>query len=345
MSEFFASLPLLDNIETSCVSSQNPETLIYNDSSKKISENLYTLLESDFEKYKKLSAEVSDALRYYASDEKLREKGRVMHSCGFSLDFYNDRLVKSEFCRIRLCPMCQRRRALKTYSDFCKILSELSEYSFLHLVLTVPNCFSDELDEVISDMNKCSSKFFSLAPIKKAFLGVVRCLEVSYNSKSKNYHPHFHCLIAVNRSYFKSRDYIKYSDIRFFWSMLWKHRGEYLRSSKWSVEYLSSLPFIDSDRLQVFISKADSSALPEIAKYCVKPLEFKATLKERAQVLDVLYSVLGGKRLIYLSGVFQSVSSRLKSDDDNIPLPEIDKNDILRFCWNYHESHYEIDEE
>lgn len=337
------AVPLFNNIETSCTSFQSPETLIYKGSDEKISKNLYTLVESDFAKYKKLSEEVSEALRLFSKNDKLVEKGRVMQSCGFSLDFYDDRLVKSEFCRIRLCPMCQRRRALKTYSDISKIVNRLPGYVFLHLVLTVPNCSGDDLLSTIDFMNRCSSKFFSLEPIKKAFKGVIRCLEVSYNSKRKDFHPHFHCLIAVRKSYFKSRDYIKYVTIQFLWSVLWKYRDFNLRSSKFTLEYILSRQLSILDYLQVYISRADEGSLPEIAKYCVKPLEFDSSLSERARVLDVLYSVLNGRRLIFYSGIFKVASYQVRNFDSDRDLPDINDDEITTLYWNYYNKCYEVD--
>lgn len=336
-------VPLFNNIETSCAGSQSPETLIYKGFSEKNSKNLYTIVEEDFTKYKKLSEEVSEALRFFSKDDNLIEKGRVMQSCGFSLDFFNNHLVKANFCRNRLCPMCQRRRSLKIYSDISKIVNCLPDYVFLHLVLTVPNCPGSDLSFTIDLMNRCASKFFSLSPIKKAFKGCIRCLEVSYNPKRNDFHPHFHCLLAVSKSYFKSRDYLKYDIIQRLWSAIWKCRDKYLRNSKFNYDFFLSVQLMIYDFLQVYISRADDGSLPEIAKYCVKPLEFDSSLSERAAVLDILYSVLNGKRLIYFSGVFQVASNQVRSSDDSFDLPEIVDSEVVSLYWNYYTKCYEVD--
>ncbi|MBE6771002.1 MAG: hypothetical protein E7547_02500 [Ruminococcaceae bacterium] len=334
--------PLLDNIETTCAPSKRSKSLTDKAFRENFDEKLYTLLELDFEKYKKLSIEVSEALRFFSNNDKLKEKGKVMQSCGFELGFIEDRLVDANFCRIRLCPMCQRRKSLRTYSDFVKMLDLLTDYAFLHLTLTVPNCSFDELSDTITFLNKCSSKFFSLPIFKKAFHGVVRTLEVSYNSVTNKMHPHFHILIAVRPSYFKSRVYIKSDRIQQIWSLLWKHREENLRGKKWTLEHLDTLPLADDELLQTHITKADNGALPEIAKYAVKPIDFECSLKERAKVLDCLYSALNGKRMVFLSGVFKDVAKKLKIDlEASEPLPAIDKNKIVYYYWNYRQAHYE----
>lgn len=42
---------------------------------------------------------------------------------------------------------------------------------------------------------------------KKAVKVYVRKLEITYNKKRDDYHPHFHVFIAVNKSYFTDKDY------------------------------------------------------------------------------------------------------------------------------------------
>src|SRR5699024_12750864 len=67
-----------------------------------------------------------------------------------------------------------------------------------------------------SDLNLMSAwnRFVGYTEIKKAVKGWYRCLEITHNvnRQSKDfdtYHPHFHCLLCVNPSYFTSRDYIR----------------------------------------------------------------------------------------------------------------------------------------
>lgn len=338
--------PLLDNIETSFPTPKGSKALTDKEFNDIFDENLYTELIEDFEKYKKLSYQVAQALDTYAKEDKLREKGKIMLSCGFSLEFIKGRLYNANFCRLRLCPMCQRRKSLKTYSDFMKMLSYLGEYSFLHLTLTVPNCPLNELDETVKYMNTCSSKLFGLAEFKKAFRGVVRCLEVTYNSSTISFHPHFHCLIAVKKSYFKSRDYIKSEKIQLLWSSIWKMRRENLKSDKWDSKRFGEIALNNSELLQIHIVKADRGAIPEIAKYSVKPLDFDCSDKERADVLEFLHEALNGKRLIYLSGVFKEANRLLKlkleeDTEERLKSGDVDKDSLIHYYWNYRRRHYE----
>ena len=36
---------------------------------------------------------------------------------------------------------------------------------------------------------------------------IARKLEITYNKERDDYHPHFHVLITVNKSYFTDKDY------------------------------------------------------------------------------------------------------------------------------------------
>lgn len=338
--------PLLDNIETSFPTPKGSKSLTDNDFNEIFDENLYTPLLLEFEKYKKLSYQVGQALDKYAEEQKLKDKGKLMLSCGFSLEFVEGRLYNANFCRQRLCPMCQRRKSLKTYSDFMKLLCYLNGYAFLHLTLTVPNCPLNELDETVKFMNKCSTKFFGLAEIKKAFRGVVRCLEVTYNSSTISFHPHFHCLIAVKPSYFKSRDYLKHERLQWLWSAIWKMREENLKSDKWDSNSFMDLMLNASELLQLHVVRADEGAIPEIAKYAVKPLDFDVGDKERAHTLEALHNALSGKRMIYLSGVFKEANRALKlkleeDTEERLKKGDIDKDELIHYYWNYRRSRYE----
>ncbi len=329
--------PFLDNIETSCPGSKSSNPLTCKHSEALNSENLYIF---DIEKYKLLSLKTSTSLLDFSTSDTLRNKALLMRACGSDVGFDGNKLVSANFCRLRLCPMCQRRKSLKTYSDFCKILDELKSFSFLHLVLTVPNVCADELSDCIKLMQNCSTRFFNHSDVKRAFVGVARCLEVSYNSRTITYHPHFHCLVAVKKSYFSSRDYLKRDRLVHIWSALWRMRFDNVRKIKDSV--INSYNLTNESYLQLFVTKADSGALPEIAKYAVKPLDLDLTNKERASVLDVLYGALKGKRLIQTYGVIKEASKKCKIDfESDEPSVPIDKDRLSLYSFNYRLLHYE----
>lgn len=96
-------------------------------------------------------------------------------------------------------------------------------YAYLLVTLTVPNVGGQALSDKISEMMKAWNRFVGYRKIEKAVKGWYRGLEITHNvnpeSKSYDtYHPHFHCILAVSKKYFKGQDYIKQAE----WLELWR---------------------------------------------------------------------------------------------------------------------------
>ena len=53
---------------------------------------------------------------------------------------------------------------------------------------------------------------------QKAVKGYFRALEITYSKKRDDFHPHFHCILAVPKSYLSSRVYLKHED----WLNMWR---------------------------------------------------------------------------------------------------------------------------
>ena len=124
----------------------------------------------------------------------LKDKNDIL-TCGDILGFNSDNeLVNANFCRKRICPMCQWRKAEKTFSQFIRLSDILTKegYRFLHLVLTVPNCTHNKLNSTINDIYKAFSKFIRYKEVKRAFKGISRFLEITFYYEGFNFHPHLH---------------------------------------------------------------------------------------------------------------------------------------------------------
>lgn len=249
----------------------------------------------EFAEYKKKTGLLSDL---FYGDEVLHSVGENLSHCGDFLDFSNGQLVSANFCRERLCPMCQRRKALSVYAKTISLVKSLDDFNFLHLTLTIINCDALSLSDTITKLFKASSRLFAKKEVKTAFKGVFRALEVTFNGNS--YHPHLHCIVAVRPSYFKSRYYLKTEKIRELWKECLK------------VDYLP----------QCWVEKCDGrnieSAVAEVAKYCVKPLDISLPPREILGVYHVLYKALKGRRLIQLYGVFRAKAKELNISDIEI---------------------------
>ncbi|WP_246131578.1 protein rep, partial [Kurthia sibirica] len=113
--------------------------------------------------------------------------------------------------------------------------------------LTAPNVTGVELKNEIDQFNHAFNKLFKRRNVEKVINGYVRKLEVTYNQERfitkemykrakdyydkrnlkegdhnpnyDTYHPHFHVILAVNKSYFnQTTQYIKQSK----WLEMWR---------------------------------------------------------------------------------------------------------------------------
>lgn len=136
------------------------------------------------------------------------------------------KLKSANFCHVRHCPICDWRRSLRAQAMFKNALPKIIENNpnarWIFLTLTVPNCHITELRETIKSMNKAWDRMMKrkgLSFVK----GWARKVEVTQEKHRKNYaHPHFHCILQVNESYFKHKQYLKKMDWVAYWSKAMK---------------------------------------------------------------------------------------------------------------------------
>lgn len=238
------------------------------------------------------------------------QKAFRVRSCGDLLLFgvFEDgskRLKQGNFCRARLCPMCAWRRSLKIYANTVKILDKVGdECVYLFLTLTVKNCTGVELSRTLDVMFRAWSNMTKRQVFRKAVKGWYRGLEVTHNVDHRSpsydtYHPHFHTLLAVNKSYFKKSDYLTKAD----WAEVWQQ--------SLGVDYE---PVVDVRRVKGSTSKA----VAEAAKYTVKdadyiiPEDWELTV-ETVRTLD---RALDRRRLVAYGGLFKALHKQLNLDDE-----------------------------
>lgn len=271
------------------------------------------------------------------------KKSSRMLACGTFLEFkeFSDgslKLHSANFCRMRLCPMCMWRRSLKIFGQVSKIMDEAckeKEYAYLFLTLTVKNCNGSGLSNTVTAMMEAYRRLFDLSRVKKAVKGAFRALEVTHNvnKKSKSYdtyHPHFHCILMVNKSYFKEKDYIDQEE----WANLWQ-----------KCMSLTYVPIVHIEKVSSS-DKGIQKAIAEVAKYSTKDtdiLNMNSALQDSA--VRYLDEALSGRRLISFRGEFAKIQKRLELDDPvDGDLVHCDCDDeqlrddltyvILRYRWN-----------
>lgn len=207
--------------------------------------------------------------------------------CGSMLQFLKERnlvseeirrrLVKGNFCKYRFCPMCQWRMARKVCREVLGRLRTIDEQhngvALLFLTLTIKNEPLKELNRTIKHLSQAFQRLQQSKQYKSAVYGSIRAIEfLGDNTEQGECHPHFHCLLVVPKSYFKSRDYINFEE----WTNLWQ------RSLR--VDYR---PIINVQRVK---PKGKMSAIVaaalEVVKYSVTSSDLEKLSKEDFQELD-----------------------------------------------------------
>ncbi|WP_049391832.1 protein rep, partial [Staphylococcus epidermidis] len=243
--------------------------------------------------------------------------------CNTFLSFVADRtlekqkLHKSNLCKNRFCPVCSWRKARKDalgLSLMMQYIKQKEDKQFIFLTLTTPNVTVEHLESEIKNYNKAFKKMIERKKVKSIIKGYVRKLEITYNQKRDDYNPHFHVLIAVNKSYFKdTKAYISQKE----WLEMWRDVTG------------------NSEITQVHIQKVkqnNNKELYEMAKYSGKDNDYLINQK----VFDAFYKALKGKQVLVYSGLFKDARKKLKNGELDY-LKEVDPTEYIYqifYTWN-----------
>ena len=254
-----------------------------------------------------------------------------IRECNTFMLFLADRTLEhkklhgANSCKHRFCPVCSWRKARKNalkISILMQYLREEENKEFVFLTLTAPNVKAEELDDEIKHYNKSFQRLMQRKEVKAAVKGYVRKLEVTYDGKEfiteymyknrtqyykkrglnigdKNpnydtYHPHFHVILVVNKSYFTDKNYYISRDR---WLELWQ------KSTK--------NPLITQVDVRKVKATDNKKEVSEIAKYSAKDSDYLQDEK----VFDTFFNALSGKRLIVYSGLFKDASKKYENKE------------------------------
>lgn len=224
------------------------------------------------------------------------------------LDLKNGELVKKltngNFCRVRLCPVCQWRRSLMWQSRFYdaipQVIEQFSKHRFLFLTLTIKNCAITDLASNLKLMNASFKKLLKLKKIQGKFDGWLKTTEVTRNKKTNEAHPHFHILLMVKPSYFNSKNYITHLELAELWQKVLK------------VDYL---PNIDIRTVKNKHNNKDdlTTAVQELLKYSVKESDLLADAKWLYELTEQVFK----KRFIASGGALKDILKESTEDNED----------------------------
>lgn len=239
----------------------------------------------------------------------------LVEDCNTFLSFVADKtlekqkLYKANSCKNRFCPVCAWRKARKDalgLSLMMQYIKQQENKEFIFLTLTTPNVMCEELENEIKRYNNSFRKLIKRKKVGSVIKGYVRKLEITYNKKRDDYNPHFHVLIAVNKSYFTDkRYYISQQE----WLDLWR-----------DVTGISEITQVQVQKIR----QNNNKELYEMAKYSGKDSDYLINQK----VFDAFYKSLKGKQVLGYSGLFKEAKKKLKNGDLDY-LKEIDPTEYI----------------
>ena len=273
------------------------------------------------------------------------KKAVKARNCGSYIEMreYNDEhleLHNANFCKARLCPMCNWRLSIKRFLNLSAVtdVAKSDGFELLFLTLTAKNIPGESLKAEIKHYFDAWKYLATKNPLfKKSIHGWFRALEVTYNEEDDTYHPHLHIVLAVKSTYFK-------------------HSSYYITQKKWAELWANALKidYAPIVHIQKTYSKKNSSPEQEVSKYTVKDSDYlrNGDLKLSAKIVDVLDSALRGVRLIAYGGVFKKIYQLLDLDEtkltDDEQLAKITEDlayVIKKYSWDFGFQFYKQPEE
>lgn len=251
----------------------------------------------------------------------------------------------AQFCRERLCPMCQWRKSLKMFHQVSKVMDLTQERQPelvpIFLTLTLKNCTGKELSGTLDGMFHGWKSVNEHRKTRRIVKGWFRALEVTYNQQDDMFHPHIHAILLVDKSYFKkdNKDYMHTTD----WVKMWR-----------TALKLDYDPYCDIRKVKKGKNGQKHKAVAEVAKYTLKESHFLFDDDEKLtdKLVEILSSALRNRRLFAFGGILKKISKELKVDqmdpDDLVNVgEETMREDVATvleiYRWNFGFANYEKD--
>lgn len=241
------------------------------------------------------------------------EKAETISCCGnhIGITAINGiaHIVKADFCRERICSVCAWRRQSKFVAQMFPILEIIGKNcEFLLVTLTMRNVTLEELSGAVDVMLSAYDKLLKRRKVKRAWLGKVRALEVTYNKNTQTFHPHLHLFVSVEKNYFCDNSlYITQGELSAMW-------GECLCSG--------------------YDPICDIRKVTEEKHGAVETLKYTFKTTKDATALEGYFFKLKGRRLVSFSGNFAKVRKQLAlSDFENVLTDDLPNNGVNNYRY------------
>ena len=274
----------------------------------------------DYKIYEKKAYRIKNCLNVWVWDKY--EKNKIL-----------DLQTVNRCMNNRFCPNCRLMDISKFIHKFKKVLNThmLEGYVPYMLTLTFPNVKGEELEDTIKNMTKNFNTLIRRyrADSKKKhsvnFAGGIRVLEITHNSSTKMYHPHYHALVMVKGSvpdelmektiqgrYSKKRKSYNMKsvldlEISKYWTLIYNN----INCSKKNYDALQ-----ESDLYECDFRELDEKGFYEIFKYTFKDIDVP-----NQQVFQTIEFALTGRRIRQGFGILYNL--KCEGIDDEGELQEL----------------------
>ena len=278
------------------------------------------------------------------------KKAFNVKQCGNVLEFKPTdegylKLHKTWFCKSKLCPVCNWRRAMKNSYQAQRVIEEVVKEKpkarWLFLTLSTRNAIDgDTLEQSLSHLTKSFHRLTKYKKVSKNLVGFMRSTEVTVNKNDSSYNQHMHVLLCVESKYFRgSENYISQND----WIDLWQKALQ--------VDYrpVANIKAIKPNQKG---DKDIQAAIKETSKYSVKSSDYLTGNEEKdAEIVDDLEKGLYRKRMLSYGGLLKQKHKILNLDDaedgnlintsdEDKTTDEEEKAHSITAIWNFEKQNY-----
>lgn len=200
-------------------------------------------------------------------------------------------IIHGNFCKNRLCPVCNRRYAAQKWHKVKNIADNIKMAfwpTWALLTLTVKNVPAENLSEEITHLMKSIDRYHKTALWRENVFGFFRSLEITYNKQSATYHPHYHYILCL------PSDYADNLTSTYEWRTTWERSARLDYTSQVDIRLIK-----DDDDL--------SGGIAEVAKYAVK---ISTVADHGENALKPLTAALKGRRLISFGGIIKDYAKQ-----------------------------------
>lgn len=244
---------------------------------------------------------------------------RAFH-CGGVLEQIGKKIV-SRYCNSRICHVCNRMRTAKMMFGYIEPLRNLGDLYFT--TLTLPNVKADLLEPTVSKMLKDMTNIIRvLRERKKINISGIRKIEVTYNAKRDDYHPHFHLLHSQDVGDLIIDEWLKRNPTA-------KKKG-WDRRKKEMVDIQVTKPVTKkNDDDKKFLNELFKYA----SKFVVKDEKESGVLNVYVPALDIILRALHKKRSIQSFGEIKKIAIEENTELIAQEIEDIEPTDYRRFVW------------